>query len=131
MSTTLPSRVGDIRERAVVIPGLVAVAVTCCWGADLAIRGDLSSGQFVWLLIVAAVLALLSLPLLVPLTLLLDGLAAPVARVGRIAIYVAVFGAIGATVGLATNAISLAAAVFAGGLTGFLIAVVCRSPHAR
>ena len=115
-----------LRNRLTVLPGIVAAVIVVFWGVDLAVRTDLSSGQFVWLLLVATALALLSLPLLLPLTMLLDRLARGTAA--RTTTYVATFGAIGVGVGLATDVVSTLAAVSAGVAAGLLAAALTRSP---
>lgn len=131
MSLAVPSVLQRTRQRATIIPGLIAGVLFVFWGGDLAIRHGLHWSQVAWLLIVVAALSLLSLPIVVPLTLVLDRLAQAVGATvsGRSAIYAATFAAAGASIGLATSVVSLVAAVLAGTVAGFLIARVCANSN--
>ncbi|SRR5258706_4635779 len=121
---------GRVRYRVQKIVGVVVLMVLIFWGADLAFRIGLHWTQVVWLFISAGIVALVSLPLLVPLTFGIDKLVQPIRSVkwARYFVYGLAFVLIGAGVSVLTGAISLVAAMGGGLASGLLIAKVCEEP---
>jgi len=123
----MASALGTARLRAVRIPGVVMLILIVFWGADLALRGGLNWTQLVWLFISSAILSLVAMPILVPITLGIDYIlrSLGLATSGRLVAYAVLFALIGAGAAFGTGVISPAMAI-AGGLTaGILIAKVC------
>lgn len=123
------------RAHFVAIPGILALAIFFFWGADQAVRIGLHWSQAVWLAVIAAVLALLTTPLVLPITVGLDALLDRF-RAGRALRYIAyavTFVVLGALVAAATETISSTASVLAGLFVGVMMVVVFERtvPRAR
>jgi hypothetical protein len=121
----VPSIRQRLRERASIIPGVIAAVVVVVWGIELTLRGELNWGQAVWLVVSAGLIGLASLLALLPLTLALDGRAAKTRFEVRLLLYVASCALLGLGLAMGTGALHPVAALLGGGLAGALLAKIC------
>lgn len=114
-----------LRERAALIPGVVAAVAMVVWLIELALRGQLNGGQVVWVLVSAGLTGVASLLVLLPLTLALDALAAQARRESRLLLYIASFGLLGLALALVAGAPHPVLALLGGSVAGALLAKMC------
>lgn len=130
----MPSVSQRLRERAAIIPGVIAVIVVAVWGIDLAIKDELSWGQAVWLVASAGLIGIASLLAVLPMTFALDWLAVRTRFEIRLWLYVASFALLGLALAIATGGLRPYVALLGGGLAGALLAKLSTagstaSPH--
>lgn len=112
------------RQRMPVVSGVLTLTIALFWGTDQALRVGIHWAEVVWLVVVAGAIALLTLPIVLPATLLLDGAvrALRVRAAGRYLVYASVFIAIGAATAFALEVVSVLAAITGGLATGLILA---------